>query len=83
MSAALDWAVAYERSERDTAARLVRLRGEGATFHRFGDGGPTCDPSRLSDDRVGELARRHAERVVQRAINQAAEQAARPRRRAA
>ncbi|HEY8377121.1 MAG TPA: hypothetical protein VIK91_11560 [Nannocystis sp.] len=64
-----DWRAAYHRTQRETVELLRRLRSEGRTFYRFGDSGPACDPSRLSDRSIEDLALRHAERVTVRAIN--------------
>lgn len=71
---ALDWGHAYERVQHETAASLRRERAEGISRHAFGDGGPCglapCDPTRMSDRQIDDKARLHAERVVQRGINQ-------------
>ena len=71
---ALDWRHSYHQTQRATAAALKAARAEGRVRYVFGDGGPstlgTCDPSRLTDRQVADLAARHAENVVQRAMNQ-------------
>lgn len=77
----LDWGNSYRTTQRNTAAALRQARADGRVRYQFGDGGPSTlgvvDPSRLSDRRIDELALRHAERVVQRAINSHNEQAER------
>ena len=71
---ALDWRHSYHQTQRATASALKAARSEGRVRYTFGDGGPstlgTCDPSRLTDRQIADLALRHAERTVQRAINQ-------------
>lgn len=77
MATKLDWGHAYQETERSTARALRAARAEGRVRYVFGDGGPctlgVCDPSRLGDGHLADLARLHAERVVQRGINQEGE----------
>lgn len=74
----LDWGLAYERTQQQTAAALRDERTRGGVRHVFGDGGPgnlaACNPSRMSDRQIATTARLHAERVVQRGINLQREQ---------
>lgn len=74
MSTRLDWAHAYQETQRTTLAALMVAKAQGRVRYVFGDGGPCnlrpCDPSRTSDDGLRDRARLHAERVVQRGINQ-------------
>jgi hypothetical protein len=74
MSTKLDWGHAYQETERSTLQALLTAKAEGRVRYMFGQGGPSnlapCDPSRTSESRLRTLAREHAERVVQRGINQ-------------
>lgn len=69
-----DWRHAYQEHARKKAVQLRDARARGVSFFRFGDAGATCDPSRMSDRRIDEAARRDAERVVNMAIAQYNEQ---------
>lgn len=66
----MDWRHSYQETARRTAAALRDMRTRGVTSHRLVQGGAVVNPSRLSDGKIDELARRHAEAVVQQAINQ-------------
>jgi hypothetical protein len=59
-----------QRFERDLAA----ARARGQTTYQFGDTGRLVDPTRLSPAKVAELARDHAARTTDRAINRWNEQ---------
>lgn len=63
-----DWRHAYHEHQRRKSAQLKAAREAGATFFRFGDAGATCNPSRLSDRQIADLALRDAERVVNMSI---------------
>lgn len=69
-----DWRRSYQDLQRSRVAQLRVLRERGATFHRFGDAGAICNPSRMSDRQIADAALRDAERVVNRAIAQHNEQ---------
>lgn len=68
----LDWRASHEQTLHRTLTALRDERSRGVRFHPFGDGvvQPACDPSRMSDRQIADAARRHADRVTERAINQ-------------
>lgn len=70
----LDWGHSYEQTARGIETQLLAARAKGETFFRPGDSGVPVNPSKMTHRQIGELARRHAERVVQYAINQHNEQ---------
>lgn len=75
----LDWRRSYVEHQRMRASQLRAARERGEGFFRFGDAGAVVDPSRLGDRQIEDVARRDAERVVNRAIIFHNEQAARRR----
>lgn len=69
-----DWRHSYEMSRQRFERDLAAARARGQTSYQFGDTGRLVDPTRLSPAKVAELARDHAARTTDRAINRWNEQ---------
>lgn len=70
----MDWSHAFEQTRRRLESDLQAAKDRGATTYRFGQRGVLIDPSRLTSERIRELARHEAARITDRAINQHNEQ---------
>lgn len=69
-----DWRHSYEMSRQRFERDLAAARSRGQTTYQFGDTGRLLDPTRLSLTKVAALAREHAARTTDRAINKWNEQ---------
>jgi hypothetical protein len=69
-----DWRHSFEVSRQRFEREILAARLRGQTTYQFGDTGRLLDPTRLSRDKLAILAREHAARVTDRAINKWNEQ---------
>lgn len=65
----MDWRHAYESTRIRLENDLKLARDRGMTTYRFGQRGRLVDPTRLSADKLRDLARREAAVITDRAIN--------------
>lgn len=65
----MNFALPYERMQREIAKNLHEARHAGRTIYQTSPSAREVDPTRLSDRQIDMIALREAQRYTERAIN--------------